>query len=144
MVSIDRSSIDTTLFPPTSRATYYHNLRVYHQMNVWRKLSDDNIDPLSWGWKISNWKFSPIMTYIEVGPPDILESIRCGCKGSCSSRCSFRKTGLKCAFSCKECHGVFSQSNCVTGHMYSQTKRSLIQCISDFFLVFLSWISSPS
>ena len=50
--------------------------------------------------------FSPIITDIEVDPPDILEIIRCGCKGSCSSRCSCGKEGLKCTFSCKECHGV--------------------------------------
>ena len=106
MVSSDRASIDPALLPPPSRAAYYHDLRVCHQMNVWRQLSDDDIDLLSWGWKISNGKYSPIMTDIETGPPDILKIIRCGCKGSCNSRYSCRKAGVKCAFSCKECHGV--------------------------------------
>ena len=75
-------------------------------MNVWRQLRDDDIDLLSWRWKISNGKYSPIMTDIEAGPSNILKVIRCGCKGSCNSRCSCRKAGLKCAFSYKECHGV--------------------------------------
>ena len=46
------------------------------------------------------------MTSIEASPPDILKIIRCGCKGSYSSRRSCRKADLKCVFSCKECHGV--------------------------------------
>ena len=106
MVSSDRASIDPALLPPSPRAAYYHSLRVYHQMNVWRQLSEGDIDPQSWGWKISNGKYFPIMTDIEAGPPDVLKIIRCGCKRPCNSRCSCRKTGLKCVFSCKGCHGV--------------------------------------
>ena len=78
MVSSDRASIDPALLPPSLRATYYHGLQVYHQMNVWGKISDNDIDPLSWGWKISNGTFSPIMTDIKAGPPNILKIIRCG------------------------------------------------------------------
>ena len=106
MVSSDRAIIDPALLPPSLRATYYHDLQVYHQMNVWGKISDNDIDPLSWGWKISNGKFSPIMTDIKAGPPNILKIIRCGWKGSCSSKYTCRKAGLKCAFSCKTCQGV--------------------------------------
>ena len=75
-------------------------------MNVWRKLSNGDTDPLSWGWKISNGKFSPVMTDIEADPPDILKIIRSGCKESCTSRYSYRKAGLKFAFLYKECQGV--------------------------------------
>ena len=46
------------------------------------------------------------MTDIEAGPPDLLKVIRCGCKGPCRNSCSCRKTGLNCAFTCKECHGI--------------------------------------
>ena len=88
MVSSDRASIDSALLPLSPRAVYYQSLRIYHQMNVWRQLSDGDIDPLSWGWKISNGKYFPIMTDIEAGPPDVLKIIRCGCKGPCNSRCS--------------------------------------------------------
>ena len=54
MVSPHCAGIDPALLLPSPRATYYHGLRIYHQMNVWRKLSDNHIDPLSWGCKISN------------------------------------------------------------------------------------------
>lgn len=106
MVSSNRANIDPAVLPPSPRAAYYHGLRVYHQINVWRQLSDGDIDPVSWGWKIVDGGYYPIMTDIEAGPPDILKIIRCSCKGECNSRCSCRKAGLKCAFSCKECHGV--------------------------------------
>ena len=106
MVSSDRADIDPALLPPSPREAYYHGLRAYHQMNAWRKISDNNIDPLSCGWKISNGKFSPIMTDIKAGLADVLKINRCGWKGSCSSRYTCRNSGLKCAFSCKKCHGV--------------------------------------
>ena len=46
------------------------------------------------------------MADIEAGPQDILNIIRCGCKGPCGKKCTCRKAGLNCASSCKECHGV--------------------------------------
>ena len=106
MVASDRANIDPALLPPSPRAAYYHGLRVYHQIKVCRELCDVDIDPLRWGWEIKNDKFAPIMTDVEAGPPDILKVIRCGCKESCSNSCSCRKAGLKCAASCKECHGI--------------------------------------
>ena len=55
---------------------------------------------------MKNGNFSPIMTDIEAGPPDILKIVRCGCRGMCGKRCSCRKSGLACTSSCKECHGI--------------------------------------
>jgi hypothetical protein len=55
---------------------------------------------------MSNGKFSPIMTDVEAGPPEILKIVRCGRKGSCRSNCSCKKAGLKCTSTCKECHGI--------------------------------------
>jgi len=50
--------------------------------------------------------FVPIMTDEEAGPQDLLQIIRCGCKGSCdNNRCTCRKAGLNCIASCRECHG---------------------------------------
>ena len=102
----DCANIDPALLPPSPRAAYYHGLRVYHQMKVWRNLSDIDLDPLNWGWVMKNQIYAPIMTDIEAGPQDILNIIRCGCKGPCEQRCSFPKAGLNCMSSCKECHGV--------------------------------------
>jgi len=74
-------------------------------MKVWRNLSDIDLDPLNWGWVMKNQMYAPIITDIEAGSQDILNIIRCGCKGPCEQRCSCRKAGLNCT-SCKECHGV--------------------------------------
>ena len=46
------------------------------------------------------------MTDIEAGPPELLRIVRCGCKGSCSAKCSCRQAGLKCSSVYKECHGL--------------------------------------
>ena len=49
MVAADRSKIDPALLPPSPRAAFYHGLRVYHQIQVWKALCDTDIEPLSWG-----------------------------------------------------------------------------------------------
>ena len=99
MVTSDCSAIDPSLLPPSPRVAFYHGLRVYHQVKVWRDLRDSDYMPL-------DWAFIPIMTDEEVGPEDLLKVIPCDCKLSCdSNRCTRRKAGLCCTSSCKECHG---------------------------------------
>ena len=47
------------------------------------------------------------MTDQDAGPQDILQIIRCSCKGSCDkNRCTCRKAGLHCTHLCKECNGL--------------------------------------
>ena len=46
MVASDRANNNPALLPPSPRAAYYHGLRVYHQIKVWRNLSDSDIDLL--------------------------------------------------------------------------------------------------
>ena len=106
MVTSDRSAIDPSLLPPSPRAAFYHGLRVYHQVKVWRDLRDSDYMPWKWGWKKDGQPFIPIMADEEAGPDDLLKVIRCGCKGFCdSNHCTCRKAGLCCTSSCKECHG---------------------------------------
>ena len=106
MVKSDCSAIDSCLLPLSPRAVFYHGLRVYHQVKVWRDFRDSDYMPLDWGWKKDGQSFIPIMTDEEAGLEDLLKVIRCGCKGSCdSNRCTCRKAGLCCTWSCKECHG---------------------------------------
>ena len=45
MVVSDRSKVDPALLPPSPRAAFYHSLRVYHQIAVWKGLSDVDKDP---------------------------------------------------------------------------------------------------
>ena len=48
MVFTDRAKIDQSLLPPSPRAAYYHGIRVYHQMKVWKALSDTDLEPIQW------------------------------------------------------------------------------------------------
>ena len=50
--------------------------------------------------------YTPVMTNIKAGPPDLLKVIRCGFKGPCGKSCSCRKASLNCASTCKESHGI--------------------------------------
>ena len=107
MVLSRRANIDPSTLPPSQRAAYFHGLRVYHQVKVWRDLRDSDFMPLNWGWQINGDFMTPIMTDEEAGPADLLKIIRCGCKGTCdSNRCTCRKSGLKGTSLCKECHGT--------------------------------------
>ena len=103
MAASNRSKIDPVLLPPSPRAAFFHGLRVHHQIVVWKDLSEVDKEPLRWGWKIENSNYTPIMTDIEAGPPELLRIVRCGCKGPCGAKCSCRKAGLKCSWTCKEC-----------------------------------------
>jgi 5'-3' exonuclease len=105
-ISQDRSKIDPAILPPSPRAAFFHGLRVYHQIMVWKQLHNTDINPLCWGWQISNGDYVPIATDEAAGPPDLLKIIRCGCKVNCGNNCSCRKAGLKCTSACQECQGT--------------------------------------
>ena len=106
MAASDCSKIDPALLSPSPRAAFFHGLRVHHQIVVWIDLSEVDKEPLRWGWKIENSDYTPIMTDVEAGPPELLRIVWCGCKGPCGAKCSCRKAGLKCSRTYKECHGL--------------------------------------
>lgn len=107
MVSGSRKDLDPSALPPSPRAAHYHGLRVYHQIMVWTRLSEKDVDPLRWGWTMVNGFLEPIKTDAPAAPQTLLKVIRCSCKGACNSnRCSCRRNGLKCASACKECNGL--------------------------------------
>ena len=106
MVATDRTKVDPAVLPTSPRAAFYHGLRVYHQVHVWKDLSEVDEDPLRWDWIMENNMYTPIMTDVEAGLPELLKVIRCGRKGPCRNNCSCRKAGLKCTSSCKKCHGI--------------------------------------
>ena len=65
------------------------------------------MDPLEWGWQISNNLLLPMKTHIQPAPDDLLKIVRCQCKSNCDSkRCICRKHGLECSSGCRECQGV--------------------------------------
>ena len=52
MVVSHCSKIDPAFLPPSPRAAFYHGLRVYHQLAVWKDLSDVDKDALHSGMEI--------------------------------------------------------------------------------------------
>lgn len=113
-VKTAKSCIKVQSLPPTEAATYYHNLRVYLQTQIW--LGNESLDPLEYGWKKVNQKFVPQTTDLEVAPMELLSKIRCNCKGDCSTKkCNCRKNQMKCSVACSMCRGSYclNSSECV-------------------------------
>ena len=88
MVVSDRSKFDSALLPSSPRAGLYHGIRVYHQIAVWKDLSDVDNNPLCWGWKLLSNKYVPMMTNAEASPSELLKIIRCACNASCGAKYS--------------------------------------------------------
>ena len=110
MVSSSKASLDPQKLPPTERAAHYHSLRVHLQVIIWKKLSNNRLNPKQWGWKLEGSAFTPTMTDLNAAPDNLLKFVRCKCKLSsknpCSTNmCSCRKNGLKCVTACGDCHG---------------------------------------
>ncbi len=96
--------------PPTSRACYYHSLRVQLQVCTWRKLQT-TLAKEEYGFYIENGSTIPLITDLPPAPNDLLKSLRCSCKSSkklCAS-CGCTKAGLTCSTYCA-CEG-----NCENG-----------------------------
>ena len=98
------AKIHPSLLPPSPRVAYYHGLCVYHQIKVWKALSDTDLQPIQWIWKLRNDSF---MADEEPGPSEFLKIAQCTCKEMCDKRCSRRKSGLTCTPWYKEFHGLF-------------------------------------
>ncbi|KAG1677302.1 hypothetical protein GQR58_013964 [Nymphon striatum] len=51
MTATSKKQLQPEKLPPTKRAAWFHNLRVYHQICHWKSLKGEK-DPLEWGWKM--------------------------------------------------------------------------------------------
>lgn len=108
LVSASLGRLQPEKLPPSSRAGYYHILRVHLQAVEWATLTLHVLNPTDWGWKLEEGRYCPIKTDLPIAPADILHIIRCGCKTGCGSAlCSCQKNGLSCMSACN-CYG----SNC--------------------------------
>ena len=102
-----KGNVDPNKLPPTEDAAYLHTLRSLFQTHVWTSLDTTFADPCSFGWKIVDGVYWPIPSSVVCAPDDLLNLIRCKCKGSCKSlACSCRKHGLSCSVACQNCRGV--------------------------------------
>ena len=96
--------VQVQTLPPTKVAARFHSFRVYLQVQTW---IGHRLDPLEWGWCMSNNKLVPLKTTLPAAPERLLKIIRCSCKVNCDSkRCSCRKHGLYCTSSCGDCQGT--------------------------------------
>ena len=102
-ITTGTSFVQPECLPPTSAATVYHSLRVYHQVRRWRGVA---LPPQGWGWKLVKGRLLPARTDLPAGHMSFLEIVRCNCKYDCGSqRCSWRKHGLNCLAACGTCRG---------------------------------------
>lgn len=89
--------------PPTSRAAYYHSLRVHHQTSTWKELQT-RLKKEDYGFHIDKYgDIKPIITDKQSAFSELLKDIRCSCTKSeplCTS-CSCCKTWLSCSMHCK-------------------------------------------
>ena len=116
-ISVKLSHVDPASLPPTSSSAKYHSLRAYIQVQQW-KHEDCDLDEGSWGWKLEKREYVPIEMDLPPAPQELLQIIRCGCHGDCSSRtCSCRKYSRECTFACSNCKGsACSNSKAVDFH----------------------------
>ena len=92
--------------PPTTAASKFHSYRVYLQICQWKK-PHCNLQEESWGWKLTDSGYSPVLTDLPPAPPELLKVIWCDCTTDCTSaRCTCRKNGLKCTLACGHCQGT--------------------------------------
>ena len=101
--------IPISRMPPTSRAFYFHMLRVHLQINSWMHLRQI-LNEEEFGFtKDKDGHIIPIITDKPVAPDYLLQEIKCGCQkpnrsGSLCTGCSCQKAGLPCNVLCK-CNG---------------------------------------
>ena len=78
---------------------------------IWKSLGQCQYDPCSWGWKMKNGVFAPVMTDLDPAPEELLKFVQCKCKvmskSPCSTKlCSCLKHGRTCVTACSGCCGT--------------------------------------
>ena len=107
----EKGNVSPEDLPPTSRAAYYHGLRVHHQIMVWSLFPTTvQFNPSEWGWSDHDNIMEPIKTDMDIAPETLKNVIRCRCrstsKNPCSTKlCTCRKFGMPCVPSCSGCRG---------------------------------------
>ena len=94
-----QKKVDPRQLPPSSPAAAYHSLRVYCQVQEWL---GNNLNPLSYGWKLQTNAFTPLTTDLPIAPINIMRKISCHYKSDCKSgNCSCRRLSLFCTEDCR-------------------------------------------
>jgi 5'-3' exonuclease len=104
LVTTRNKAVLPNMLPPTSAATKYHSLRVYHQVQEWQ---GNTLNAEDWGWKLSDGTFKPVISDRAPAPQSLLTLVWCACKSGCGTlRCSCRRHGLQCSPACSGCRGI--------------------------------------
>ena len=69
LITIGTSFVQPECLPPTSAATVYHSLRLYHQVQQWRGVA---LPPLDWGWKLVDGRLLPVRTDLQAAHVSLL------------------------------------------------------------------------
>jgi hypothetical protein len=67
-----KSFVHPESLPPTSAAAKYHSMRVYHQVQQWKRVS---LQPEDWGWKLKDGKFNAKLTDIPPAHGSLLYDV---------------------------------------------------------------------
>lgn len=132
-IATETSNVLAKRLPPTESATAYHSLRAYFQIQTWMQQNKE-LDPLDYGWKETNNRFTPILTNLPPAPSKLLSAIRCGCKGSCDTRrCSCKDVELPCTTACKHCdHDSCKNYNILDEEEEDENETDILEFVSDF------------
>ena len=97
--------------PQTKAALQQMIKRANYIALVWKECGSPYPDlpaPTSHGWSQDGERLQAIPTTLPPAPKAVLELVKCGCRGSCTTlSCSCRKHSLKCTDMCGSC-----ESNC--------------------------------
>ena len=92
---------DPGKLPPTSGTLLQHVLRAHYQCYIWRQAlipMQSLLDPLQFGWEMSNLEYMPICTLEAIALDEILMNTTCTCEGQCKdNRCGCVKRKMECS-----------------------------------------------
>ena len=114
--------------PPTMDALEQAIKRAQHQANIWANAiiaNPEALNPESFGWKIIDNLFHPVMSTLPPAPEAIVELIKCGClKSKCeSARCKCVANKLSCCELCS-CYRDEDEEICCNRTSTSESETS--------------------
>ena len=99
-----KKAIHPNMLPPTSAATKYHSLRVFHQVQQWQ---GNTMSAENWGWELSEGRLKPVNSDFGPVPKSLLDIVRYTCETGCRTlRCGCRRQGMPCSSACSGCRGI--------------------------------------
>ena len=104
LVPTRNKAIHQNILLPTSVATKYNSLRVFHQVQQWQ---GNTLPAEDWGWELSGGRLKPVNSEFGPAPRSLLDIVRCTCKTGCGTlRCGCRRQGMSCSSACSGCRGI--------------------------------------